>query len=77
MKGDDAGKALGPVLGTCNEIIGASERRRQKLMGAEDVETEPTTLLKPWMRKEGKETVVEGREGPQGGQGLRGWGVGG
>lgn len=68
MKGDDAGKALGPVLGTCNEIIGASERRRQKLMGAEDVETEPTTLLKPWMRKEGKETIGDARDGPKRGQ---------
>lgn len=72
MKGDDAGKALGPVLGTCNEIIGASERRRQKLMGAEDVETEPTTLLKPWMRKEGKETIRDARDGPKRGQAFLG-----
>ena len=48
-EGDDAGKAPGPVLGTC-DAVNAGKRRR-KLMGAEDVETEPTDLLKAWRRR--------------------------
>lgn len=36
--GDDAGKALSPVLGTCDAIIGVREKG-QKLMGGEEVET--------------------------------------
>ena len=48
-RGDDAGKAPGPVLGTC-DAVNAGKRRR-KLMGAEEVETEPTDLLKAWRRR--------------------------
>lgn len=44
------------MLGTCNDV-NASERKK-KLMGAEDLETEPTVLLKAWRRKEGREKVV-------------------
>lgn len=39
IKGDDAGKALSPVLGTCSNMISVSEGKRQKLRGAEEVET--------------------------------------
>lgn len=39
IKSDDAGKALLPVLGNCNNIISVSEGKRQKLMGAEETET--------------------------------------
>lgn len=39
IKGDDAGKALSPVLGTCSNVISVSEGKRQELMGAEEVET--------------------------------------
>lgn len=48
--GDDAGKAPGPVLGICDAVNAG--KRRQNLMGAEDVETEPTDLLKAWRRRE-------------------------
>lgn len=39
MKGDDAGKALSPVLGTCSDILSVGEGKRQELMGAEEGET--------------------------------------
>lgn len=48
--GDDAGKASGPVLGTC-DAVNVGERRKI-LMGAEGVETEPTDLLKAWRRRQ-------------------------
>ena len=51
-QGDDAGKAPGPALVTC-DAVSAGERRK-KLLGAEGVETEPRALPKAWRRRRGR-----------------------
>lgn len=37
LSGEDAEKALSPVLGTCSDISSVSEWKRQRLMGAQGV----------------------------------------